>query len=154
MPRKPRVNVAGGIYHVYARGNNRQPIFFDDRDRRAYLGILQDAAAEFGWVRLGYCLMENHVHLLLETPEPNLSQGMHRVQSRYTQRFNWRYGRTGHVFQGRYGAVLVTSDEHLITVTSYVEENPVEAGLCDSPQNWRWTDCVKARRRCEAGVRR
>jgi REP element-mobilizing transposase RayT len=152
MPRKPRPNVAGGIYHVYARGNNRARVFVDDRDRRAYLAILSDVVAEFGWVRLGYCLMENHVHLLIETPEPNLSRGMQRLQCRYTQRFNRRHRRTGHLFQGRFGAVLVTSDRHLATVTSYVARNPVEAGLCKSADSWAWTDCVEARKRCAAAA--
>jgi len=147
MGRKPRENVAGGIYHVFARGNNRASVFFDDRDRRAYLGILSDVTEEFGWVRLGYCLMSNHVHLLIETPEPNLSPGMQQLQSRYTKRFNWRHERSGHVFQGRYGCERVTSDEQLVAVTAYVAENPVKAGLCDDPESWAWTDCGAARRR-------
>ncbi len=149
MGRKPRENVAGGIYHVYARGNDRGRIFVDDRDRRSYLGILSDVVAEFRWVRLGYCLMDNHTHLLLETPQPNLSQGMQRLQSRYTKRFNWRHGRSGHLFQGRYDAVRITSDEHLITVTDYVTQNPVKAGLCERTGDWVWTDCLAARRRCD-----
>jgi len=146
MPRKPREIVAGGIYHVFARGNNRQPIFVDDRDRRIYLWILGDVASEFGWSRLGHCLMDNHIHLLIELSEPNLSEGMHRLQLRYTRRFNHRHGRTGHLFGGRYKSVRVTTDRQLAAVTTYVMANPVQAGLCERPENWPWTNCEAARR--------
>ena len=153
MGRKPRENIAGGIYHVYARGNDRAAVFLDDRDRRAYLGMLADVVAEFGWLRLAHCLMGNHVHLLVETPEPNLSQGMQRLQSRYTKRFNWRHERSGHLFQGRYDAVRITTDEHLVAITNYIAQNPVKAGLCKKPEYWPWTDCSAARRRCDAVFR-
>ena len=148
MPRKPREIVAGGIYHVFARGNNRQPIFVDDRDRRTYLLILGDVASEFGWRRLGHCLMDNHIHLLIELSEPNLSEGMHRLQLRYTRRFNHRHEKTGHLFGGRYKSVRVTTDRQLLAVTAYVLANPVEAGLCERSEDWPWTNCEAARRRC------
>jgi REP element-mobilizing transposase RayT len=139
----------GGIYHVSARGNNRQPIFIDDRDRRLYLLILGDVTAEFGWIRLGHCLMDNHVHLILETPEANLSDGMHRLQMRYTRRFNHRHERTGHLFGSRFNSVRVVSDRQLVAATEYVLANPVKAGLCEQPESWPWTDCEAARRRCK-----
>ncbi len=147
MGRKPRENLAGGIYHVFARGTNRQPIFVDDLDRKTYLLILGDVCKDFSWGRLGYCLMNNHVHLLIETPEANLSQGMQRLQNRYSKRFNYRHERSGPLFGGRFRSVHVTSNEQFIAVTSYLENNPVEAGLCIAPESWPWTDCEKARRR-------
>src|SRR5690242_13743227 len=105
MGRKPRENVANGVYHVFARGNSRAPIYLDDDDRRIYLWMLARVVLRQGWRCLAYCLMTNHVHLLLETPEPNLSHGMQQLHGGYALSFNARHGRIGHVFQGRYGAV-------------------------------------------------
>src|SRR5687767_10491530 len=110
MGRKPREILAGGIYHVFARGNNRQRIFTDDLDRKSYLLILEEVCDRFSWARLGYCLMSNHVHLLLETEEGNLSDGMQRLQNRYAKRFNYRHERSGHLFGGRFGSVRVETD--------------------------------------------
>ena len=148
MPRKPRPILDGGLYHVWARGIDRRDLFTDDRDRRAYLALLNDACEEFGWNRLAYCLMNNHVHLLLETPRGNLSQGMQRLQSRYAQRFNLRHDRSGHVFQGRFGCKLISTDEQLVVVTRYIANNPVEAGLCAEPNRWPWTDTSVAEAWC------
>ena len=150
MGREPRENL-GGIFHVFARGNDRQTIFSDDLDRRTYLLILGDVCSRFSWGRLAYCLMNNHVHLLLETPQGNLSEGMQRLQNRYAKRFNHRHERSGHVFGQRFGSVRVTSDEQLIAVTAYIEQNPVKSGLCELPELWPWTDCRLARRMCAAG---
>jgi len=134
---------------VFARGNDRRPVFLDDADRYAYLAMLSGVCAQFQWLRLAHCLMNNHVHLLIETPLPNLSEGMHKLQSRYAQRFNLRHDRSGHLFQGRFGAKRVISDEQLVTVTGYIAMNPVEAGLCQRPELWRWTNCSGAQSRCE-----
>jgi REP element-mobilizing transposase RayT len=150
VARKPRENVVGGIYHVFARGNDRRPVFVDDADRYAYLMILSEVCGQAEWTRLAHCLMNNHVHLLLETPLPNLSEGMQRIQSRYAQRFNRRHDRSGHLFQGRFKSVRVVSDAQLITVTRYIAMNPVEAGLCESAELWHWSDCSEARSRCDA----
>lgn len=139
MPRKPRENVAGGIYHAYAHGVARERIFRDDVDRHTYIWLLGRVAPEHRWRCLAYCLMENHVHLLLETPEGNLSEGMHRLQGGFAQVFNARHGRVGHVFQGRYGAVRITSDRQLWTTARYIARNPVEAGLCQKPTDWAWS---------------
>jgi REP element-mobilizing transposase RayT len=141
----------GGIYHVWARGNNRQRIYADDLDRKTYLGMLGDVCLKFNWGRLGYCLMSNHVHLLIETPQGNLSDGMQNLHNRYAKRFNWRHERVGHLFASRFGSNRVSTDEQLIAVTNYIEMNPVEAGLCASPEIWPWTNCDLARRLCEAG---
>ena len=151
MGREPRNNLEGGIYHVFARGNDRQAIFSDDLDRQTYLLILGDVCKQFSWGRLAYCLMSSHFHLLLETPQPNLSEGMQRLQNRYAKRFNHRHERSGHVFGERFGSVLVTSDKQLVAVTAYIEQNPVKAGLCDAPELWPWTNSSLARRMCVAG---
>ena len=138
VPRKLREEVEGGIYHVFARGDNRRPIYLDDSDRRTYLSLLSRAVRTKNWRCLSYCLMANHVHLMLETPDANLGAGMQQLQSNYAQIFNKRHGGCGHVFQGRYGAVRVRSDEQLWTLVVYVARNPVEAGLCEFPEAWAW----------------
>ena len=139
MPRKPRVEVAGGIHHVYARGNDRRRIFLDDEDRACYLDTLAYVTEVQGWYLLAYCLMDNHVHLVVETPEPNLAVGMQRLHGLYAQDFNERRGRCGHLFQGRYGARLITSDEQLWATIAYVTWNPPDAGLCGEPHEWSWS---------------
>jgi REP element-mobilizing transposase RayT len=139
VPRKPRENEPNGIYHVYARGNNRERIFHDDRDRRLYLTKLEEAASRWWWRGMSYCLMDNHLHLLLQTPDPNLSEGMRFLQGGYAQAFNLRHGRTGHVFQGRYGAVRMQSDAQVCAAAAYVARNPVEAGMCKTPDGWAWS---------------
>ena len=131
--------MAGGIFHVYARGNDRRPIFVDNTDRRRYLSLLGRSTRQQEWNTLAYCLMPNHVHLLIETPRPNLAVGMHRVQSPYARLFNRRHDRTGHVFQSRYGAVRMNDDPQLVTVVRYIVRNPVEAGLASDPSGWRWS---------------
>ncbi len=113
-------------------------IFMDDADCLLYLRKLGKIVRAMEWNCLSYCLMENHVHLLLETPQANLSRGMQRLHGGYTQAFNGRHKRSGHLFQGRFGAVRIVSDEHLAAVTRYISQNPVEAGLCEHPQEWPW----------------
>jgi putative transposase len=139
VPRKPRIELAGGVHHVSARGNGRQALYLDDHDRRAYLQALAGAVDRCCWHCLSYCLMGNHLHLLVETPEPNLAVGMHRVQSTYARMFNRRHGRVGHVFQRRYHAVLVSDDKQLWATLAYIARNPVEAGLCVDAREWEWS---------------
>ncbi|HEX2414903.1 MAG TPA: transposase [Thermoleophilaceae bacterium] len=138
MPRKPREEVAGGIFHVYARGNDRRAIFLDSRDRFTYLDQLGSVVVRQRWWCLGFCLMNNHLHLLLETPRPNLGSGMQRLHGQYAQAFNKRHGSVGHLFQGRYGAVRIRTDAQLWTAIRYIARNPVGAELCDRPEQWRW----------------
>jgi putative transposase len=135
MPRAPREEVEDGIQHVYARGNDRRRVFFADVDRRIYLATLGRTVAWAGWHCLAYCLMDNHVHLLLETPRPNLGAGMQRLHGLYAQSLNARYGRSGHVFQGRFGSRRVKDDPQLWTTVRYIALNPAQAGLGDSPWN-------------------
>jgi REP-associated tyrosine transposase len=139
MARKPRVEVPGGVHHVYARGNGKQRIYLSNRDRRVYVSLLGEVVVRQEWRCLSYCLMDNHVHLLLETPEPNLGAGMCRLQGMYAQAFNRRHGRSGHVFQGRFGSVVVKTDEQLLMAARYIVRNPVEAGLCEQPGDWCWS---------------
>ena len=138
MPRKHREEVEGGTYHVYARGNAKQLIFLDDQDRQTYLFLLRRVIQEQGWQCLAYCLMDNHVHLLIETPRANLGRGMQRLHSAYAQFFNERHDRVGHLFQGRYGAVRIQTDEQLGTTLAYIAANPVRSGLCRQAAEWRW----------------
>jgi REP-associated tyrosine transposase len=139
MARPLRVTPAGGIHHVVARGNAKQDIYLDDQDRRSFLGILRDALAVFDWRCLTYCLMPNHYHLVTLTMGSNLSEGMKRINSVYAQRFNRRYDRCGHLFQGRFGATLIESDTHMLEVLRYVALNPVRAGLTAGPDEWEWS---------------
>src|SRR4051812_11647386 len=115
MARKPREEVAGGIHHVYARGNNKQVIYREDADRELYLTLLRLTTLWAEWRCLAYCLMDNHLHLLVETPKPNLGAGVQRLHGLYGRRFNDRYGRSGHVFQGRFGSKRIVGEEHFVT---------------------------------------
>lgn len=138
MARKPREEFPGAVVHVYARGNRKQRIYVDDEDRVAYLRLLGQVIVRQGWRCLAYCLMKNHVHLLVETPEPNLAAGMQRLHGLHAQAFNKRHRHVGHLFQGRYGAVVVREDAQLLAVARYIALNPVEAGLCRDAAEWRW----------------
>jgi putative transposase len=139
VPRKPRNEFDAGVYHVFARGNDRRRIFLDDVDRRLYLRLVGSVTAHRNWHTLAYCLMGNHVHLLVETVVPNLGLGMHRLQGSYAQLFNRRHSRTGHLFERRFKAVPIVSDAQLQMVARYIAVNPVEAGMCDRPEAWPWS---------------
>src|SRR5687768_3109849 len=139
MPRELREEAEGAIHHVYARGNRSAEVFVDDRDRRRYLRLLARAVRKQEWVCLSYCLMSNHIHLLVETPRPNLGIGMQRLHGDYALAFNKRHSLAGHVFQGRYGANRIKDDEQLITVVQYIAANPVKAGLCVHAADWPWS---------------
>ena len=138
MARPLRDDFAGAVQHVFARGNRRQPIFFDETDFRLYLALLGGIVVAKKWRVLAYCLMPNHVHLLLETPEPTLARGMQDLHGLYARLFNDRHGFVGHLFQGRYGSKLVRDDSQLVTVLRYVGLNPIGAGLAASPADWPW----------------
>ena len=144
MPRKPREEVAGAVHHVYARGNRQQVIYRDDVDRRRYLWILESVIARQRWRCLAYCLMHNHLHLLVETPKPNLGTGVQRLHGLYAQSFNRRHRQSGHVFQGRFGAVRMKSDAQLLVTARYIARNPVESGLCAEPGEWPWSSHTTA----------
>lgn len=140
MARPLRLEHAGALWHVTSRGNERRAIFRDDRDRTHFLDDLADTVDLFAWRLHAYVLMGNHYHLLLETPEPNLSRGMHRLNAVYSQRFNRRYARVGHLLQGRFKAILVEKERHLLELVRYVVLNPVRAGLVRDAGDWRWSN--------------
>jgi putative transposase len=139
VARRLREDLPDSIHHVFARGNRKQALFHDDRDRRTYLGLLAQTARRMRWRCLAYCLMDNHVHLVIETRDANLGAGMQRLHGTYAQGFNRRYGAVGHLFQGRYGSVRITSDPQLWAVVRYVAVNPVEAGVCSAPDEYEWS---------------
>jgi putative transposase len=139
MARPLRIEFAGALYHVTARGNARRSIFFDDDDRRSYLGILGDVVGQYRWACHAYCLMPNHYHLVIQTPQPNLSRGMRQLNGIYSQRFNRRHDRVGHLFQGRYKGILVEREGHLFELARYVVLNPVRAGIVPDPEEYRWS---------------
>lgn len=136
MARQLRNEFPGAVYHVLSRGNAREMLFVDEDDERKYLRTIERVVADCRWICHAYCLMPNHVHLVLETPKPNLAAGMRRLNSTYAQAFNARRDRIGHVFQGRYKAILVDRDAHLLELCRYVVLNPVRARLCATPSDW------------------
>lgn len=139
MARPLRLALPGGIFHVIARGNDRQRVFGDGRDRELFFAVLTHAVDRYGWLCHSYCLMDNHYHLLLETPKPNLSIGMRHVNGLYARRFNVRNGRCGHLFQARFRSILVQRDSHLLRVARYIVLNPVRARICAHPEQWPWS---------------
>lgn len=139
MSRPLRLEYPGALYHVTSRGNAQAPIFFDDADRAQFVRLLKDEVQQQGWICYAWCLMDNHYHFMIETPEGNLARGMQRLNGRYTQHFNRRHQRVGHVFQGRYKAILVEKESHLLELCRYVVLNPVRAGLVDDVGSWGWS---------------
>jgi REP element-mobilizing transposase RayT len=139
VSRPLRICVPDGIYHVIARGNARGRIYLDDADRVRFLTVLARVVARFGWVCHAYCLMDNHYHLVVQTPKPNLSAGMRQLNGLYAQGFNERHDRCGHVFQSRYRSILVEKESHLLGLCRYVVLNPVRAGACGDAGAYRWS---------------
>jgi putative transposase len=141
MARPLRIEFPGALYHVTSRGDRREPIYRRDDDRRLHLAIIGQALQRFGACLWAYCLMPNHYHLVLQTPLPNLSRAMRHINGVYTQAFNRRHGVAGHLFQGRFKAILVDGDAYLLTLCRYVERNPVAAGLVQHAEDWPWSSC-------------
>ena len=139
MSRPLRIEYPGALYHVTARGNARRDIVEDDHDRQAFVDLLAETVLTRRWRLYAYCLMDNHYHLLVETPEPNLSRGMRQLNGVFTQRMNRRHGRSGHVFQGRFKSILVEREAYLLELCRYVVLNPVRAGLAARAGDWRWS---------------
>jgi len=139
MARPLRIEFAGALYHVTSRGDRRESIFEDDKDRRMLLDVLAEVVQRFNWVCHAYCLMTNHYHLVVETVEGNLSKGMRQLNGVYTQASNRRHRRVGHLFQGRFKGILVDRDAYLQELSRYVVLNPVRAGMIESPEQWPWS---------------
>ncbi len=139
MARKPRIHLPGGLYHVILRGNDGQPVFLVDDDRYRFYLLLQEGISRFGYRVHAFCLMTNHIHLALQAGDIPLSRGMQNLIFRYTRWINWREKRTGHLFQGRYKAVLVDGDSYLLELVRYIHLNPVRAGMVKAPEEYPWS---------------
>jgi REP element-mobilizing transposase RayT len=139
MVRPLRIEFEGAVYHITSRGNAKQNIFLNRTDRVAFLNLLKETVERFEWICHAYCLMDNHYHLLIETPRANLSRGMRHLNAVYTQGFNRRHDLVGHVLQGRFKSILVERDRHLLELTRYVVLNPIRAGFVRSPDLWPWS---------------
>ena len=139
MARKPRIHYPGAVYHVILRGNARQDIFFDDQDRCRFLLLLQEGIERYGHRVLAFALLTNHVHLAIQVGIIPLSRIIQNLSFRYAHWVNKRQGRSGHLFQGRYKAVLVDADTHLLELVAYVHLNPVRAGMIARPELYPWS---------------
>ena len=139
MARPLRLEFAGALYHVTSRGNERKPIYLNEVDFDGFLKILDDVCERYNWVIHSFCLMSNHYHLLVETPDANLSKGMRQLNGVYTQWFNRSHQRVGHLFQGRYKAILVDKDAYLLELNRYIVLNPIRANMVDSLSEWPWS---------------
>jgi putative transposase len=139
MARPLRLEFAGALYHVTSRGDGREDIYLSDEDRLAWLETFAAVCLRFNWVCHAYCLMSNHYHLIVETPDANLSIGMRQLNGVYTQRFNRTHGRVGHVFQGRFKAILVDKDSYLLELSRYVVLNPLRARMVRKLENYPWS---------------
>jgi REP-associated tyrosine transposase len=139
VPRSARGILGDGFFHVTARGNGRALLFLDEVDYRAFLRLLANVAAKSGWRLHAYCLMPNHFHLVVESRGPALSAGMRALNGGYAQYFNNRHDRSGHLFQGRYGARLIEQKGHWDEARRYVVENPVRAGMCERVEDYPWS---------------
>ncbi|MDX8391070.1 MAG: transposase [Mariprofundaceae bacterium] len=134
MSRPLRIGFPGALYHLTARGNGKNDIFLNDDERNNFLELIGQEIKQQGWICYAYWLMDNHYHLLVETPEGNLMNGMHRLNGRYAQAFNRKHGHVGHVFQGRYKSILVEKDACLLELGRYIVLNPLRAGMVDMPE--------------------
>ena len=139
MARPLRLEYAGALYHVTSRGNGQEGIYRNDEDREIFLEVLSAVKERFNWAIHAYCLMSNHYHLLIETPDSNLSKGMRQLNGVYTQRFNRKHQRVGHVYQGRYKAIIVQKEAYLLELARYIVLNPVRARMVRSAKDWPWS---------------
>lgn len=139
MARPLRIEFPGGLYHVTSRGDRREVIYLSDADRQYWLDLLGDVCARHNWLCHAYCLMDNHFHIVVETIDGHLSAGMRQLNGVYTQWHNRTHNRVGHVFQGRFKAIIVQREAYLLELARYVVLNPVRAGICDAPEDWPWS---------------
>ena len=139
MARPLRIEFEGALYHITARGDRREPIYEDNKDRESFLDVLGKVIERFNWICHAYCLMTNHYHLVIETPDGNLSNGMRQLNGVFTQLSNRRHKRNGHLFQGRFKSILVDQNAYLLELTRYVVLNPVRAGMVDAADEWPWS---------------
>ena len=139
MARPLRLEYTGALYNVTSRGDRREAIYRDDEDREEWLAVLSQVCERFNWILHAWCQMTNHYHLLVETIDGHLSRGMRQLNGVYTQRFNRRHGEVGHLYQGRYKAILVQKESYLLELTRYVVLNPLRAGMVEKLEEWPWS---------------
>ena len=139
MGRNLRDAPAGGSFHIVTRGNRRQTVYADDIDRSWFLTLLAHVVERYRWELLAYCLMTNHYHLTVHTPQATLSAGMQHLNGVHAQRFNWRHGFEGHLFERPFFSNLAETDAALQEFTRYTVLNPIRAGLCRAPGEWAWS---------------
>ena len=139
MPRTARERSSTGIYHIMLRGINRQSIFEDEEDNEKFLQTLVECKLVCGFKIYGYCLMGNHVHLLLKVGKEELGQIFKRIGSRYVYWYNWKHRRSGHLFQDRFKSEAVEDDNHFLTALRYIHQNPIKAGLCEKLDTYKWS---------------
>jgi REP element-mobilizing transposase RayT len=139
MTRPLRIEYPDALYHVTSRGNARNKIFISDQDRENFLFALNAVVKKYNWLCHAYCLMDNHYHLMIETPDANLSRGMRQLNGIYTQKYNWWHSKTGHIFQGRYKSILVEKENYLLELCRYVVLNPVRANMVEKSDEWKWS---------------
>jgi REP element-mobilizing transposase RayT len=139
MARPLRIEYPGAFYHVTSRGNEKKDVFKSQKDREKFLEYLESATKRYGAAIHAYCLMSNHYHLLLETPAGNLAQIMRHINGAYTTYFNVKRKRSGHLFQGRYKAILIEADEYAIELLRYIHLNPVRVGMVGKPEEYQWS---------------
>jgi len=146
MARAWREEYKGGIYHVIARGNNKEYIFKESIDKGHFIKQLKVCSAAMGCRVYGYVLMDNHYHIIIQTLDKKLQEIIHQINNKYSKYFNSKYKRVGHVFQGRYKAVLVQDERYMLKLLRYVHQNPVRAGICKSVKDYRWSSDIYYRK--------
>jgi putative transposase len=143
MARPLRPEYPGAVYHITARGNGGQEIFTKTGDKDRFLDVLSEVVSIFDWIVFAYCLMDNHYHLVIETPAANLSKGMRQLNGIWAQRFNMQNKKAGHLFQGRFKAYVIEKESYLLEVLRYVVLNPVRAGICRRPEDYSYSSYLK-----------
>ena len=152
MARKPRIEFEGAFYHVIVRGNQKQKIFKDNHDYSKYLKILTDYKKRYRYFLYSYALMHNHVHLLVETQKIPLSKILQGINQSYTMYFNRKYQTVGHLFQGRYKAILCDRDDYLLTLVKYIHLNPFRAGIVKNLRAYEWSSHFEYARKTDDGI--
>jgi putative transposase len=141
MPREAREKSKTGIYHIIWRGANRQDIFHEEEDRIKFLTVFQKNKINYGISVYAWCLMSNHVHLLIKEGHESISVTMKRIGVSYANYYNWKYRTTGHLFQDRFISEVVENKNYFLTVVRYIHQNPVKAGMVTKPDEWKWSSC-------------
>ncbi|HBK35170.1 hypothetical protein A2239_04080 [Candidatus Uhrbacteria bacterium RIFOXYA2_FULL_40_9] len=139
MARALRIKYPGAVYHITSRGNKKEPIFYNPKDRLAFFSTIKSVIKLHNWICHAYCLMDNHYHLLIETPDGNLSDGMRDLNSNYTQVFNKTHSTVGYLLQGRFHSFIIEKETYLLEVARYLVLNPVRAQIVQHPKDWEWS---------------